>query len=623
MERYRGSFLTIEKPPSSKVKSFNAELAAAGVSGKGIKRGPPKDDKGAPPKDGKGGPPKNRKEASFSKQGASSSPESESPSVSSPPFSRVAAPTKEAAKGDSKGEISEPKGPEVFCSLCQNEAEDLLLMQCPHLLCLPCGCRQMHFQLSSDPLALPNVLCCPICQRATSLSEQTAATLIRVIPKEVQLRDGRSLSQAAGARAAAEGTAAAAEETAVAAEETARQEQRQQPQQLRRGVSLSAQSVAAAQAAKGRLHPRQLLAPPYADAPHLEWPFLCSLCEKLSASVYCRNCVRAFCRDCAVQAHAPEDASTETLSALSLHCFSLLERRGVSRDLPLSNASRAKLKRLQVYKTLEDSDVFLSLAECLSNFRTHEKRGPEETADVPKDPREIARSAVSFFHQGHGSGASFPCEDHPNEALKFYCVSCEGKCICAECAIFGEHRRHQLATAKQAWKDILARIEGDLQVILERAEGDTEGARAVLSDRRTEWATALQEHKELLFLTTQKLKKRLAEKQENILKCISTLLKDFVAECKGFRSLMQKKVEAIEAKAQQVAEGKGSLDPHLVLEFVASKHEEFQQFIEADIPQHFLHLPASRGAVLDHLNQLIQDLLGELSALRNKITTST
>lgn len=301
----------------------------------------------------------------------------------------------------------------------------------------------------------------------------------------------------------------------------------------------------------------------------------------------------------------------------------MLRSRAVSRPLPLSNPSRSKLRDLDVCRTLRDGDTFLSLAQCLSRVE-HVEQGHKESPEVFVDPSQIAYTSISVSQQQRQcTVSSIACEEHPNEPVRFFCRTCEGKCICAECAVSGQHQGHHVTNADAAWQETLSKIDGEYSPSIERAEGDTENARSLLLDRRTEWAAALHEDKQLLSLTNQQLKKYLAAKQDEVLRTMSLFIRDFGAECEGFRAFIHKKINIIEARAQMVADGKGSLDPQMVLDFASREYQSTQDLINSNLPRQFVHLPKSRAASLDHLQQVTQDLLAELSLLRNKIQTAT
>jgi hypothetical protein len=48
---------------------------------------------------------------------------------------------------------------------------------------------------------------------------------------------------------------------------------------------------------------------------------------------------------------------------------------------------------------------------------------------------------------------TYPCSDHPEEELTYYCFSCT-RPICPECAIHGLHKDHEVQTTRKAIKQI-------------------------------------------------------------------------------------------------------------------------------------------------------------------------
>lgn len=47
----------------------------------------------------------------------------------------------------------------------------------------------------------------------------------------------------------------------------------------------------------------------------------------------------------------------------------------------------------------------------------------------------------------------YPCKDHTEEELTYFCFSC-CKPICPECAIHGNHKDHEVETTRKAIKKI-------------------------------------------------------------------------------------------------------------------------------------------------------------------------
>ncbi|KAL8269444.1 hypothetical protein Esti_006634 [Eimeria stiedai] len=530
----------------------------------------------------------------------------------------------------------EPRA-DICCCSCSHEAADYLLLRCAHILCLPCGSLCMQQQAAALPTSLPFSLLCPLCSMETVLSDNVASTIIREPPWRVTPRERGHTTQAAATAA----TAAAADPL---------QQQQQQ------GPSAAAASAGAKAAGGGGGEGRRDSANGVRLS-HAEWPLLCSFCEASSASVFCRDCIRAYCQACAIKAHTPITVSrsvcvhidlsvgktllvpclrglhavgkgdSASAARLASHSFSLLDRRGPSPPLPLTNPARAKLRELGAYRTLEDADCFLSLAEACMQQNSHEARLQQQQRQQQLEglsEAQVAYTTVSSQQQQRQcSVSSIACDQHPQEPVRFFCQTCGGKCICAECALSGTHRRHLVLPAAAAWNEAAVRIESELGPSLERLESEVTEAQALLQDRRAEWIVGIDEDRELLSLTKQQLKKQLAAQQQETLESLASAVRSFSAECKGFRSFIEKKLSLLESKAQQVAEGRGSLDPSAVLAFLSDQEQQVQETLDADLPGAFEHLPHSRAALLEAMQQLTQNLLGELNGLRQKVLAAT
>lgn len=55
--------------------------------------------------------------------------------------------------------------------------------------------------------------------------------------------------------------------------------------------------------------------------------------------------------------------------------------------------------------------------------------------------------------------AALFCSEHPDEELSYYCLDCEGNCICAECAIRGRHKEHDVQPIRRAYSEIVKRVK--------------------------------------------------------------------------------------------------------------------------------------------------------------------
>mmetsp|Transcript_27363 Transcript_27363/g.43833 ORF Transcript_27363/g.43833 Transcript_27363/m.43833 type:complete len:547 (-) Transcript_27363:215-1855(-) len=124
----------------------------------------------------------------------------------------------------------------------------------------------------------------------------------------------------------------------------------------------------------------------------------CGQCEERPADLHCEQCDELFCRSCAAAIHRR--------GAMSKHHLRL--HVGTEETAPSSPP----------YKVATTATV--------------EKTG---------DPVCIVRKFLR-------------CPVHSEEPLQFFCLTCECECICAECALHGDHRGHEVLNLREAAKHL-------------------------------------------------------------------------------------------------------------------------------------------------------------------------
>lgn len=72
----------------------------------------------------------------------------------------------------------------------------------------------------------------------------------------------------------------------------------------------------------------------------------------------------------------------------------------------------------------------------------------KKSTHAPTQPYPSAKTTTSH-------GLQYPCHDHPEEELTYFCFSCS-RPICPECAIHGLHKDHKMETTRKAIKQIRA-----------------------------------------------------------------------------------------------------------------------------------------------------------------------
>ena len=78
--------------------------------------------------------------------------------------------------------------------------------------------------------------------------------------------------------------------------------------------------------------------------------------------------------------------------------------------------------------------------------------------------QEIPRSKYSPEDRT-GKGDAGICAHHPDEEIKYFCFSCMGLPVCAECVVHGIHNGHDVMNVKKAYPTIKAKLDENIMHI--------------------------------------------------------------------------------------------------------------------------------------------------------------
>lgn len=191
----------------------------------------------------------------------------------------------------------------------------------------------------------------------------------------------------------------------------------------------------------------------------------CGQCEDKSADLLCEQCDELFCRGCAAAIH----------------------RRG--------QMARHNLRPHILAKETQGS-----MANGIGNAKGGAYGGVSELGDVSP--------MGNFIGPGHPDPVPFVrkflrCPAHPEEPLQFFCLTCESECICAECALHGEHRQHDVLNLREACRRLPEKAAELLASARLRAEELTGIGERVKLDRRSLSEIVAQSKKQLRSLFEQ------------------------------------------------------------------------------------------------------------------------
>jgi len=129
----------------------------------------------------------------------------------------------------------------------------------------------------------------------------------------------------------------------------------------------------------------------------------CGQCANRPADLYCEQCDELFCSGCAQAIHSRGKLAQHRLR---FHCYNA------------SQESRDTSRRPSA----------TSLCDPIQSGKTGQQDGDLQT---------LRRQF-------------WACSVHPSEPLQFFCLRCECACICAECALHGDHAGHEVLNIRAA-----------------------------------------------------------------------------------------------------------------------------------------------------------------------------
>jgi len=187
---------------------------------------------------------------------------------------------------------------------------------------------------------------------------------------------------------------------------------------------------------------------------------LCGQCMAIPAEVDCRECGERFCGRCSANIHQRGRMREHTL---------------YPRDRGGAGADRGGSR--QAYAAVSTATA---AQQSLS-------RSPSG------GPGGVGAGGSAVLADGGGGarhrnpspifGQFIGCPLHPEDPLQFFCLDCE-ECICAECAVHGAHRGHDVLNVRLAYKKLSGRISELLEASQCRAEEHTRAMQQAATQRR-------------------------------------------------------------------------------------------------------------------------------------------
>lgn len=381
------------------------------------------------------------------------------------------------------------RGPPAKCAQCAISIEEAsLLLICQHHLCLLCAAHS----LSRGADGASSVVQCRFCHAVTKVDDDAATYLEGLLRERSEGPHGGSLNSSCHGSSTTQEFAspvvmpapAYVKETQrlnVDLQELAKQHQEKAQPKLQvlqqrmqafppavssprlgeHGRAPSSVPGSGASTPAGPVPSQLARTPSPSSALRAPRPVrFCGQCEEKPADLVCEQCNELFCRACAAAIHRR--------GQMAKHNLRLHLGKDVNPQPSPSGGGSGPL----------ESAINSPLRGALG-AGTPSPRGGREPAVTPLGVGPAQHSEpVPFVRK------FMRCPVHPEEPLQFFCLTCESECICAECALHGAHRNHDVLNLREAAKQLPERATDLLATARLRAEELTGVAEGVKSQRR-------------------------------------------------------------------------------------------------------------------------------------------
>merc|ERR1719174_616709 len=152
------------------------------------------------------------------------------------------------------------------------------------------------------------------------------------------------------------------------------------------------------------------------------------------------------------------------------------------------------------------------------------------------------------------------CKVHPTEPVQFFCLACENGCMCAECALHGDHKDHvdQVLSLKKAYPHVKSAIEQMLSSYSERLD-TIKSAEISVEGRMRHLAAVAEQAKQHTAKVFAMVREALNEKERELLGRVAVVVKQ--------------RADAVDAEAAMLRTRKGQLNQNAEL---ISRHMQLE-----------------------------------------------
>lgn len=200
----------------------------------------------------------------------------------------------------------------------------------------------------------------------------------------------------------------------------------------------------------------------------------------------------------------------------------------------------------------------------------------EEEYSVLKYEREIQYQKEESY--------SIPdfCRVHPEEPLGYFCFDCETECICAECAIHGKHKGHDVMQIKKAYPIIKDKIEEMFLHVTGKID-EIELRNEKLENQKKEIINQGNSAKQQVLVSFEDLRARIDRKEREIISQIERTVQDNLKDVENYMRIISGKIEAFEELGEGIKKVLNTNSYCEALDFYAENNKKIFESVESEV----------------------------------------
>jgi B-box zinc finger len=186
------------------------------------------------------------------------------------------------------------------------------------------------------------------------------------------------------------------------------------------------------------------------------------------------------------------------------------------------------------------------------------------------------------YHKPEDSNIQEYCREHPEELLGYFCFECETECICAECAIHGNHKGHEVLQIKKAYPVIKDKVE-EIFLYINNKIDEVELRAEKIENQKKEIIDQGNSAKQQVLISFEDLKARIERKEREIIGQIDRGIEDNLKEAENYSRIVSGKITALESISETLKKILMSASQADLLDYYAENKQKTYNSIENEL----------------------------------------